>query len=245
MKTKRFVGTLLVLLALLVSVSPIGAQDATPSTPVEPLSTTEEGVMPGRPISDVLGPIEPAACPAGCGLPDSVESAAGFPFCVYFDSGDTTLAQAQQVRTYTDDYWDVYLNDYGWAMPTEYAGGKFKVCLVDSGTTCNGSVTIGSDFMTVYEGCDSTSEMMMAVVGHELAHAGPQLGPQNLTVPNFDALWAHEGMARSGEDKIFDAVDNNPNAMTQPFFNDTATTEIYTTPNHDLTANAWRYESAI
>jgi hypothetical protein len=52
-------------------------------------------------------------------------------------------------------------------------------------------------------------------------------------------------MARSGEDKIFDAVDNNPNAMTQPFSYNKEVDEFYTTPNHDLTANAWRYESAI
>ena len=85
-------------------------------------------------------------------------------------------------------------------MPTEFTNGKFKVCLIDNGSSCNGSVSIGSDSMNVWEGCDSSTEMMMAVVGHELSHAGPQLGPNNLTSANFDALWAHEGMARSGED---------------------------------------------
>lgn len=190
-------------------------------------------------------PASPNQCPSGCGMPDSLESADGFPFCVYYDSDDTTLAQAQDVRDYTDDYWDVYENDYGWAMPTEYSGGKFKVCLVDNGTSCNGSVSIGTDYMTVWEGCDSSVEMMMAVVGHELAHAGPQLGPDNQTAANFDALWAHEGMARSGEDKVFDNVDNDAGAMARPFSYNKEVDEFFVSPNHDLTADSWRYESAI
>jgi hypothetical protein len=190
-------------------------------------------------------PAAPQACPTGCGLPDSIESSDGFPFCVYYDSADTTLSQAQDVRDYTDDYWDVYQNDYGWAMPTEFSGGKFKVCLVDNGANCNGSVSIGTDSMNVYEGCDSTTEMMMAVVGHELAHAGPQLGPDNLTDANFDALWAHEGMARSGEDKVFTIVDNDAGAMARPFSYNKEVDEFFVNPNHDLTSDSWRYESAI
>lgn len=190
----------------------------------------------------------PQACPTGCGLSDSIESAAGFPFCVYYDSADTTLSQAQNVRDYTDDYWDVYKNDYGWAMPTEFNGGKFKVCLVENAidpTDCNGGVSSPSDSMKVYEGCDSTVEMMMLTVGHELAHAGPQLGPNNLTNPNIDALWAHEGMARSSEDKVFDVIDNNPGAMAQPFSYNKEVDQFFVNPNHDLTDYNWRYESAI
>jgi len=231
-------GLLVVLTMLLSVLSPVAA--APP--PAMDLLAAQEGT------NDLATSPEAAdlqACPSGCGLPDSVESADGFPFCVYYDSDDTTLAQAQDVRDYADDYWDVYQNDYGWAMPTEFAGGKFKVCLVDNGSSCNGSVTPGTDAMTVWEGCDSSVEMMMAVVGHEMAHAGPQLGPDNLTDPNFDALWAHEGMARSGEDKVFASVDNDAGAMARPFSYNKEVDEYFVNPNHDLTANSWRYESAI
>lgn len=239
---KKSIFSLLVLLTTLLTL--ISPADATPPTPAE-LLFVEEGVSRAVDSLGSAALTAPLACPAGCGLPDSVESSDGFPFCVYYDSGDTTLSQAEDVRDYTDDYWDVYENDYGWAMPTEFVGGMFKVCLVDSGTTCNGSVSIGSDSMTVYEGCDSTMEMMMAVVGHELAHAGPQLGPNNLTVPNFDALWTHEGMARSGEDKVFDVVDNDAGAMARPFSYNKEVDEFFVNPNHDLTSDSWRYESAI
>lgn len=239
---KKSVFGLLVLLTTLLTL--MSTADATPPTPADLLSV-EEGISRTVDSLRSAAPAAPLACPAGCGLPDSIESSDGFPFCVYYDSADTTLSQAQDVRDYTDDYWDVYDNDYGWAMPTEFAGGKFKVCLVDSGTTCNGSVSPGTDSMTVFEGCDSTVEMMMAVVGHELAHAGPQLGPNNLTTPNFDALWAHEGMARSGEDKVFDGVDNDAGAMARPFSYNKEVDEFYANPNHDLTSISWRYESAI
>lgn len=241
MNRKSIFSLLILLTTLLTLISPAAA---TPPTPAELLSV-EEGVS--RAV-DSLGssvPTAPQACPAGCGLPNSIESSDGFPFCVYYDSGDTTLSQAQNVRDYTDAYWDVYQNDYGWAMPTEFAGGRFKVCLVESGTSCNGSVSIGTDSMNVYEGCDSSVEMMMAVVGHELAHAGPQLGPNNLTAANFDALWAHEGMARSGEDKVFDVVDNDAGAMARPFSYNKEVDEFFVNPNHDLTSDPWRYESAI
>jgi len=242
--SKKSIFCLLVFFVMpLALISPAGA---TSSMPVELLYADEDVSRPAPGDSaEPEAPTAPQVCPAGCGLPNSIESADGFPFCVYYDSGDTTPAQAQNVRDYTDDYWDVYLNDYGWAMPTEFTNGMFKVCLTDHGTTCNGSVDIGTDSMTVYEGCDSTVEMMMAVVGHELAHAGPQLGPNNLTAANFDALWAHEGMARSGEDKVFDNVDNHAGAMLRPFSYNKEVDEFFVDPNHDLTSNSWRYESAI
>jgi len=236
---KKSIFSLLVLLTtLLILISP---SRATSQTAAGALSA-EDGVSSAV---KSLGPTAPLACPAGCGLPNSIESSDGFPFCVYYDSGDTTLSQAQDVRDYTDDYWDVYENDFGWAMPTEFTNGMFKVCLIDNGTSCNGGVSPGSDSMEVWEGCDSSTEMMMAVVGHELAHAGPQLGPNNLTSENFDALWAHEGMARSGEDKVFNVVDNDAGAMARPFSYNKEVDEFFVNPNHDLTSNSWRYESAI
>ncbi|MBN2393774.1 MAG: hypothetical protein JXR84_23780, partial [Anaerolineae bacterium] len=242
--SKKSVLSLLVLFtALLTLISPAGAAPVIPAASLY----AEDGVSRSV-VVDSAGPAAPTApqaCPAGCGLPNSIESADGFPFCVYYDSADTTLTQAEHVRDYTDDYWDVYLNDYGWAMPTEFVAGMFKVCLIDNGASCNGSVSIGSDSMNVWEGCDSSVEMMMAVVGHELSHAGPQLGPNNLTAPNFDALWAHEGMARSGEDKVFDSVDNDAGAMARPFSYNKEVDEFFANPNHDLTADSWRYESAI
>ena len=184
MNKKSIFSLLILLTTLLILISP---SRATSQTAAGALSA-EDGVSSAVKSLGPAAPTAPLACPAGCGLPNSIESSDGFPFCVYYDSGDTTLSQAQDVRDYTDDYWDVYENDFGWAMPTEFNNGKFKVCLVESGSTCNGSVSIGSDSMTVYEGCDSSTEMMMAVVGHELAHAGPQLGPNNRTSANFDAL---------------------------------------------------------
>ncbi len=241
MNKRSIFGLLFLLTALLTLTS--SAEAKYPA--VAGILSVEEDVNEALNSAGSAAPTAPQACPAGCGLPDSIESAEGFPFCVYYDSADTTFSQAQDVRDYTDDYWDVYQNDYGWPMPTEFTGGKFKVCLLESGSSCNGSVSIGTDSMNVYEGCDSSVEMMMAVVGHELAHAGPQLGPDNLTDPNFDALWAHEGMARSGEDKVFDVVDNDAGAMARPFSYNKEVDEFFVTPNHDLTADSWRYESAI
>ena len=238
---KLIIGLLILLTALLLLISPAAA---TPQIPAA-FFTADNDVSDSVGAIGPASPANPQACPAGCGLPNSIESADGFPFCVYYDSADTTLAQAQDVRDYTDDYWDVYLNDYGWAMPTEFTNGKFKVCLIDNGSSCNGSVSIGTDSMNVWEGCDSSTEMMMAVVGHELSHAGPQLGPNNLTSANFDALWAHEGMARSGEDKVFNSVDNDAGAMARPFSYNKEVDEFFVNPNHDLTSDSWRYESAI
>ncbi len=241
MKKKSIFSLLVLLITLLILISPARA---TPQTPAGILSA-KEGVDRAVKSLGFTAPTTPLACPAGCGLPNSIESSDGFPFCVYYDSADTTLSQAQDVRDYTDDYWDVYENDFGWAMPTEFTNGMFKVCLIDNGTSCNGSVSIGSNSMNVWEGCDSSTEMMMAVVGHELAHAGPQLGPNNRTSANFDALWAHEGMARSGEDKVFNVVDNDAGAMARPFSYNKEVDEFFVNPNHDLTSDSWRYKSAI
>jgi len=238
----------LILFALILSVS----ASARGNEPLEfdrgeiafAVNTSQEGTtQTTAPAALTVSANAPNACAAGCSMASSVESLDGFPFCVYYDSGDTTLAQAEAVRNDVDDYWDVYVNDFGWPAP-EFTT-NFKVCLEDHGTTCDGSVGIGNDYMTVYEGCDSTQAMRMAVSGHELAHAGPQLGPLSITSPNFDELWAHEGTARSGEDKVFAIVDNNPNAMTQPFSYNREVDEFFANPNHDLTSDSWRYESAI
>ncbi|MFN2233662.1 MAG: hypothetical protein ACK2U1_05500, partial [Anaerolineales bacterium] len=136
MNKKLIIGLLILLTALLLLISPAAA---TPQIPAA-FFTADNDVSDSVGAIGPASPANPQACPAGCGLPNSIESADGFPFCVYYDSADTTLAQAQDVRDYTDDYWDVYLNDYGWAMPTEFTNGKFKVCLIDNGSSCNGSV---------------------------------------------------------------------------------------------------------
>lgn len=180
-----------------------------------------------------------AACPPQpAGWPITTVERANF--CVYYDNSASTLAQATQFADDIESYEAAY-SGYGWPLPVP-AAGKYQALLDDNGVSCNGGVSPGTDEMSVFEGCESSNQLRQLVAGHELAHLGPQLRG---VVNNFDALWFHEGMARSGEDKVFLDIDNWPTALLSPFSYNKEVNQYLLNTNRDITSVPLRYESAL
>jgi hypothetical protein len=178
-------------------------------------------------------PTAPSACPsAPSGLPNTIERDT---FCVYYGSG-TTDALATNIADYTDDYWDRFVTDFGFQAPT--FSNKMGVRVLDN-TGCNGSVSPGTDYLNVWDGCNASSvQMMQNVTGHELFH-------QVQLMYDFDSLWFHEGTARLIEDLSYADRDDWAGALGAPFsFNLQANTYLAST-NNDITSNPMRYNSAL
>jgi hypothetical protein len=196
------------------------------------------------------------ACPAApAGLPDVVELA-GEEFCLFYNDTNTTDDQANRGATHTADYWTAYVDDMGFPAP-EYSAvaTKFQVRLNDGGAgdsvnMCNGSVSPGSSFMNVFDECDASAslqpQMYQLVFGHELYHQ-VQLsdGGNDPGSNNFDALWFHEGTARSMEDKVFEVVDHWATALSAPFSYNKEVNNYLAGTNNDVTSDPMRYKSAL
>lgn len=243
MSTRRISFSIAVLLLLVpvVGTSVVTAGESRPAGEPAPL-VLEAGVagdiVPRASAS--TGVAAPLACPpAPAGLPDSIER---IEFCVYYDSADTTLAQATTLADHIDNYWDRYVTDYGFPAPT-YTD-KFEVWLEDHGAYCNGFAAVGADHIAVYEGCDEWDELYQYVAGHELYHE-VQLSTGILASPNFDALWLHEGTARSMEDKAFANVDTWADCLLPPFSYCNEVNNYLASTNNDITSDPMRYKSAL
>ena len=184
-------------------------------------------------------PVALNACDAAPGSwpTDTVERTA---FCVYYDSDDSTLAQAAQLADDLEEQMAVY-GTYGWPMPVPFAS-KWQARLLEVGTNCNGVVSPGAnnDELTVREGCVPGSILGRNVAGHEFDHLAVQLRG---TVNNFDDVWFHEGMSRSGEDKKLADADHYVAALSDPFTYEREVNKYLTNPNRDMTTIS--YESVL
>ncbi|MCA9968826.1 MAG: VWA domain-containing protein [Anaerolineales bacterium] len=181
----------------------------------------------------------------------------GEEFCLFYNNGDTTADQANRGADHTADYWAAYVDDMGFPAP-EYSGVavKFHVRLLDAGAgtddvdDCNGSVSPGTAYMRVFDECDADPtvqpQMYQLVFGHELYHQ-VQLsdGGNDPTSNNFDALWFHEGTARSMEDKVFANVDHWATALAAPISYNGEVNDYLADTNNDVTSDGMRYESAL
>jgi len=207
-----------------------------------------------------------AACPP---LPASFDSAiepVGEEFCLFYDAinevgetdaNSTSADQANRSATHTADYWEAYVDEMGFPAP-EYSdvAVKFHVRLSDANAAsdnvgqCNGFVSPGDTFLTTFDECDASPtlqpELLQYVFGHELYHQ-VQLGDggNDPSSNNFDALWFHEGTARSMEDKVFGNVDNWANALSAPFSYNKEVNNYLANTNIDLTSDPNRYLSAL
>jgi Mg-chelatase subunit ChlD len=181
----------------------------------------------------------PNACdPAPVGWPaPTVERST---FCVYYDSVASTLAQATQFADDLDEQLVVYAA-YGWPQPVPLLT-KWQALLLDNGPSCNGVVfpSATNDELTVWEGCGPGTILGRNVAGHELDHLGVQLRG---TVNNFDEIWFHEGMARSGEDKKLADSDHYVAALSDPFTYEREVNDYLVNPNRDITTIS--YESVL
>ncbi|MCA9949932.1 MAG: VWA domain-containing protein [Anaerolineales bacterium] len=181
----------------------------------------------------------PNACDAApAGWPsDTVERT---DFCVYYDSAATTLAQATQFADDLDEQIAVYVS-YGWPQPVPF-GSKWQARIIDNGTSCNGVVYPSgtNDELTVWEGCGHGTILGRNVAGHEFDHLGVQLRG---TVNNFDEIWFHEGMARSGEDKKLADSDHYAAAMADSFTYEREVNDYLSNTNRDITTIS--YESVL
>ena len=196
-------------------------------------------------------------CPtAPAGLPNVVEPG-GEEFCLFYNNTNTTADQANRGATHSANYWTAYVDDMGFPAP-EYSdvAAKFQVRLVDAvpGTDsvndCNGGVSPGTSFLTVNDECDANPSVQpqqyQIVFGHEIYHQ-IQLsdGGNNPASNNFDALWFHEGTARSMEDKVFEAVDHWPTALSARFSYNKEVNNYLANTNRNITSDGMRYESAL
>ena len=107
--------------------------------------------------------------------------------------------------------------------------------------------------MNTFDECDANSalqpQMFMNVFGHELYHqvqlSDPTDGDDDYGTNNLDALWFHEGTARSIEDKVFEILDHWPTALSAPFSYNKEVNEYMVATNNDVTSDGMRYESAL
>lgn len=226
---RKFQSPLSLLLALLLLVAGLTARHGAAAP--APLSAADSAAAPSsRP---------PAQAPNGgqdCADPGSLTNEIERDtFCVQYNDG-TGDALATNIADYTQAYWDRFVDDFGFLAPT--FTDKLGVRVTNT-TSCNGSVGPGNDFLTVFDGCNTSSvQMMQNVVGHELFH-------QVQLMYDFDSLWFHEGTSRLIEDLTFADRDDWAGALGAPFsFNLQANTYLAST-NSDITSDPMRYNSAL
>jgi hypothetical protein len=179
-------------------------------------------------------PNAPNACPASpSGLPDVIERT---NFCVYYDDGNVTDGQADDVADFTQLYWDRYVTDFGFRAP---AFTNKLVIEIQNDTSCNGGTSPSSNDFYVYDECFDLARLMQKVVGHELFHR------VQYAYHGTEVKWFKEGTARAIEDLAFAELDNWPQAMSAPSsFNSQADNYLMNT-NVDITSIPQRYNSAL
>ena len=178
--------------------------------------------------------------PATCSQPDVIERT---EFCLYYTealvsdyaAGELTEADAERAADIVEEYWDRYVNDFGFRTPA-YTG-KLEVCM--TGGSCNGCTGPSVNWMKVNTGCYCTDESIRKVIGHELFHR------VQYAYDGVETKWFKEGTARAMEDNVFDDIDNWPEALTacSSSFNKEKNDFISKVGN-DLTSNGMRYESS-
>lgn len=171
---------------------------------------------------------------APASLPDVVERA---DFCLYYNSGSTTEAQANQAADIIENYWDRYVADFGFLAPS--FTGKLQIELTVS-ADCNGGTSSSSNVMDAWTGCFAEDEAVQKVLGHELFHR------VQYSYDGSEVKWFKEGTARAMEDLVFDNIDNWANALdaVSSSFNKQVNTYL-ADPNNDITSNGMRYNSAL
>jgi Mg-chelatase subunit ChlD len=164
-------------------------------------------------------------------------------FCVYYNIADTSTADATDVGDIAEEYWDRYVDDFGFLPPLQnHATNKIELIIVDS-SSCNGSAY--DNYMKVYNGCFGSEENMRQVIGHEMFHR-IQFNYDSDWNPNWpDIAWFYEGTARASEDMVFDMVDNWAGAMGVGFSFNREVNEYLAATNYDLTSYGRRYEAAL
>ncbi|MFN8446503.1 MAG: VWA domain-containing protein [Caldilineaceae bacterium] len=201
-----------------------------------PLTTNTASAAPTA-APQAAQPQETNACPASpSGLPNSIERT---DFCVFYDQGQVTQAQATTVADHVQNYWNRYVNDFGFQVPMH--SGKLEVEILNN-SGCNGSTTSADNEMNMWRGCFGTAESAQKVPGHELFHR-----VQFSYDTNFAAnWWMTEGTARAMEDLAFDNIDNWPTSLTavSSSFNKQVN-EYLNNTNVDITSQPQRYNSAL
>lgn len=191
-------------------------------------------------------PFTPAACPL-----NSPPYSAGLEiiertnFCIYYDQATTSnystgvlsLADATLAADHVEDYWDRYVNDFGFLPPA--FTGKLEV-LLQSGGSCNGGTSASWNYMYIYTECYGNPESIQKVLGHELFHR------VQYSYDGAEVKWFKEGTARAIEDNTFDNIDNWATTLTavSSSFNQQVNTYLAST-NADITSDPMRYNSAL
>ncbi|CAN5843149.1 hypothetical protein BH10CHL1_BH10CHL1_01780 [soil metagenome] len=176
----------------------------------------------------------PNACPASpASLPNVIERT---DFCVYFNTANTTNAQATTIADHTQTYWDRYVNDFGFRVPNHT--GKLEVQIVNA-ADCNGGTSFGTNVFTVNNGCFGIAESMQQTPGHELFHR------VQYSYDGNEVRWFKEGTARTIEDLAFTNIDHWVNALSAPFNFNLQSNEYLNNTNVDITSDPQRYNSAL
>jgi hypothetical protein len=231
-----FVG---VLLLLLLGSSVVVAREFAPAREAArpgPAAASEASA----PVSAEVAPrAATLACPANpAGLPNVLEPP-GEQFCVFYDSADNTLAQAQAVADFSADYWDRY-PALGFLAPL-VSGVKLEVRLIHA--ACNG--VAWNNHIEVYDGCFAWDEYMQYVVGHELFHRVQFNHDSDFASTWTNSAWVYEGTARSMEDKSFANIDTWANCLSPNFSYCREVNNYLVAPNNDVTSWSMRYKSAL
>ncbi|MCX6045412.1 MAG: VWA domain-containing protein [Chloroflexi bacterium] len=179
-------------------------------------------------------PQAPNACPASpASLPSVIERT---DFCVYFNTANTTNAQATTVADHTQAYWDRYVTDFGFRVPNHTS--KLEVQIVNA-ADCNGGTSFGTNVFTVNNGCFGIAESMQQTPGHELFHR------VQYSYDGNEVRWFKEGTARTMEDLAFTNIDHWVNALSAPFNFNLQSNEYLNNTNVDITSDPQRYNSAL
>src|SRR5512143_3978510 len=118
------------LLSLLLALVLLG-QFRPGSFAVSPAAAAADQVQPSNVAAPLLtAPGKVAAAPDACssisGFNSTIDRSR---FCVYYDSGTTTNAQATSLADMVDDYWDRYQTDFGFIAPLT-TGTKLEIRVV-------------------------------------------------------------------------------------------------------------------
>lgn len=226
-------------LLLLVGSSAVLARESAPEREVARLGSAAAPGASAAASAELAAPAATLACPSNpAGLPDVLEPP-GEQFCVFYDSADNTLAQAQAVADSSADYWDRY-PALGFQAPL-VSGVKLEVRLIHA--SCNG--VAWNNHIEVYDGCFSWDEYMQYVVGHELFHRVQFNHDSDFASTWTNSGWIYEGTARSMEDKAFANIDTWANCLSPGFSYCNEVNNYLFSTNNDVTSFPMRYKSAL